>query len=139
MEPDQTTPIATEAELFSTPSKRRFKTIGPLPVRGVHVRIRSLMESEVSAYQNGILNRKGEYRETRLREATRRLIALCLVDAQGNPICTDAHMAKMASWDSADTQFLYNECAAHCGINTRDIEDLAKNSEPTPAESSPST
>ena len=31
-------------------------------------------------------------------------------------------------WDGADTEFLYQKIAAHCGLRTADIEELVKNS-----------
>jgi len=55
------------------------------------------------------------------------------VDADGNPILSDSDVMRLADWDAADTSFLYEECAKHCGINRQDIEDLVKNSEEIPA------
>ena len=135
--------IAEATALFGAPSPRRFKIIGPLPVRGqpdgLYVRIRSLTEREVSGYQSVLVAKKGDgLRTDRLKDANRRLIALCLVDGDGNPYVTLAMQSQMADWDAADTGFLYDECANHCGLNKSDIEDLVKNSEGITVADSPS-
>lgn len=131
--------IANAATLFGKSSPRRHVVVGPLPVRGqpegAYVRLRSLTEREVSAYQALSIAKRGDgLRTDRLKDANRRLIALCLVDEEGNPYVTPAMQNEMADWDAADTGFLYDECAKHCGLNKSDIEDLVKNSEATPAE-----
>lgn len=130
-QPDK--PLATFDQLVSSGGKRRFKYVD-LPVSGLRVRIRSLMEAEVSRYSAVIAT--GQGRKTlninRLEDANRRLIALCLVDAEGNPLVPDGQSVRIGKMDSVDTSHLYEECAAFCGINTGDIEDLVKNSETTP-------
>ena len=135
--------ITDATTLFGAPSLRRFKIIGPLPVRGqpegMYVRIRSLTERESSEYQAKLVAKKGDgLRTERLKDANRRLIALCLVDGDGNTYVTPAMQTQMADWDAADTGFLYSECATHCGLSTSDIEDLVKNSEGTTVADSPS-
>lgn len=135
---EYTSAIATAADLFGKPRPRRYKLVGPLPVLGVTVRIRSLTEREVSGYQMQVLQTSGSgFRKDRLLDANRRLIALCLVDANGNTFVSDAQRAEMADWDNADTAYLYDECAKHAGINKQELEDLVKNSETTPDAASP--
>ena len=122
--------FAVAADLFGKTSPRRYKVLDPLPVRGVRCRIRSLTEREVSEYQSQTIAKKGDgLRTDRLKDANRRLITLCLVDGDGNPFVTPAMQQELADWDAADTGFLYDECAKHCGLNRSDIEDLVKNSE----------
>jgi len=128
--------LATLDELFSGTPKRRFREV-TLPVMGAELRIRSLTEKEWSGYQAAALNAKGRVHTSRMLDASRRLIALCLVDADGNQLLGPEHVSKLADWDAADTQFLYDQCAEHCGINQDDIEDLVKNSEATRGDSTP--
>lgn len=128
------TPKIATSELFGAPSPRRYKIVGPLPVRGCHVRIQSLTEAESQDYQLQVLKTSGGgFRQDRLRDANRRLIGKCLVNEEGNQFVTEAQLREMAAWDNMDTTFLYDECAKHAGINKSDIEDLVKNSEGTPA------
>jgi hypothetical protein len=130
---DQLTPAA---ELFGKPYKRRFKTV-ELPISGARVRIRSLTERELSAHQASTYVPQGgdlKVSRARLEDGTRRYLALCLVDGDGNRLVTSADAGKFADWDSADTSYLYNECAAHTRTKPEDLEALVKNSEPTPAD-----
>lgn len=132
-----TTELATFDQLVASGGKRRFKRV-TLPVSGLDVRIRSLMERELSEYQAGVQSARDEkQRQKRMKAANRRFIALCLVDDDGNTIVTDA--SKLTELDAADSSFLYDECATHCGINRQDIEDLVGNSEETTPSDSPTS
>jgi hypothetical protein len=127
--------IAGASELFGRPSVRRFKSLDPLPVKGVVCRIRSLTEREVSDYQTQVVSSSGTgMKKDKLRSASRRLISKCLVNDAGQPFVSGKHLAEMAEWDYADIGFLYEECAKHVGLNTDDIENLVKNSEETHVE-----
>jgi len=125
-------PQLTGVDTLFAPSCRRYKTL-TLPVSGHVVRIQSLTEREVSAYQAASLSKDGtKIQKARIEDANRRFITLCLVDTAGNRILNEGHIARMADWDSADTQFLYQECASHAGLKTEDLDSLAKNSENAP-------
>jgi hypothetical protein len=131
--------LASAEQLFAMAGKRRF-TETTLPVAGATVRIRSLTERELSTFQARIVSAKdARQRSARLMEANRRLIAMCLVDADGNALLADADLDRLAELDAADSQALYDACAAHTGINKADVEDLVKNSETTPPSGSPSS
>jgi len=125
--------LATVEQLMAAIGKRRFKEL-TLPTSGLRVRIRSLTERELSQYQSATIASGGTgLKRSRLEDATRRLIVLCSVDRDGNLLLKDVDLPRLADWDAADTSFLYEECAKHCGINRSDIEDLVKNSEEMPA------
>lgn len=131
--------IASAEDLFGKPAKRRYAVVGPLPVLGVSVRIQSLNELELSNYQAATIAQGGTgLNRERLLDASRRLISLCLVDADGNKIVGKQQFAQMTQWDAADTQYLYDECSRHVGIHKGDIEGLIKNFDTTPAVGSPS-
>lgn len=118
--------------------ERRYKNV-PLPACKLTVRIRSLKEAELSHYQAQTLKSGGRgLRTDRLEDATRRLLVLCMVDPAGNRLYANRHADKLRDWDAADTQHLYAECAAWCGIDRDDIEELVKNSELIPADEVPS-
>lgn len=125
--------IAGAAEMFGSAPVRRFKTLDPLPVRGLVCKIRSLFEQEVSDYQIAVHKSSGSgMRMDKLRSAERRLIKAALVDDNNQPYVTNTHLAEMAKWDYADINFLYTEITRHVGLNKDDIENLVKNSEETP-------
>ena len=131
--------IASSEQLFAVADRpRRFKEF-PLPVSGLTVRIRSLREDEVSDYQAELVAKSGRgFQPARLKDANRRLIALCLVDAAGNRLLANGDTAKLAKLDYADAGALYDECAGHAGINREDIETIVKNSAEIPVDNSPS-
>jgi hypothetical protein len=122
--------VNSAAELFDGPFRRRFKIIGPLPVSKKRVRIQSLNEGELSAYHAVAVGKDG-FKPSRMEDANRRLIARCLVNADGNRLLADSDAGKLASWDAADAQYVYNECAAFVGLKRDEIEGLEKNSETT--------
>lgn len=131
---------ATREQLFDASSgKRRFADV-ELPVSGLKVRIRSLMESELSDYQLAAVQtstRGVQVRDERMRDANRRFIAACLVDKDGRLLLDKGEYNKLAGMDSVDSQHLYNECAKHTGVNRDDIEALVKNSETIAGAGSP--
>ena len=132
---NEATTLATAEELFA-PAKRRYKTT-TLPVSGKSVRIQSLTERETSLYESQALTKKGDIKISKLEDANRRLIVLCLVDGAGNRILNHTHAARIGEWDSADAKHLYKECATHTGINTDEVEELVKNSEKITVDESP--
>lgn len=130
----ETAPQYTSVQdLFAKPAARRYRDV-TLPVSGHRVRIQSLTEREMSAYQSATLTQDGKLKPEKLAAASRRLIALCLVDAAGNRILNDSHVARLAEWDAADTQHLADECQVHVGAKRGDVEDLVKNSDAIPAD-----
>lgn len=130
--------LTPASDLFSSGEyKPRYDTL-TLPVSGKTVRIRSLSELELEEYQMSLIGNDGQsVRRTRLADATRRLIVLCLVDGAGNRICNENHVAKLAAWDGADVQYLGDACSKHCGLNRKELENLVKNSETIRVEDSP--
>lgn len=132
-EMSETNGLATAEQLMAVAGRRRYHEL-KLPTSDLKVRIRSLTEHELSRYQSATIASSGTgLRRSKLEDASRRLIVLCLVDDDGNQILSDADVPRLADWDAADTSYLYDECAKHCGINRQDIEDLAKNSAKIPA------
>lgn len=132
-------PLASVEDLFHSPPKRRYKRI-TLPVSGHTVRIRSLTELELSRYQAAVISSSGQgVIKDRLVDANCRLLVLCLVDGEGNQMLTNKHLGQLLRWDGADTAYLYQETAKHVGVNSRDLDDLAKNSAAIDVEDSPSS
>ena len=121
--------LASLEELVGGAPNRRYKIV-TLPLLGLTVRIQSINEREFSQYQAALVSSGGRsLRPSRMEDANRRFIALCLVDKDGNRMLSGKHIARLSEWDAADAAFLYDECARHCGINQDDIEVLVKNSE----------
>lgn len=134
---DKATPKATlaTAEQLFAPYKRRYKEL-TLPVSGHDVRIQSLTERELSAFQTGAMSKTGNANLSRIESANRRLIVLCLVDGAGNRILNaKTALGKLEDWDSMDTNYLSTECSSFVGLKADEIEGLVKNSGKTTDES----
>ena len=109
--------------------ERRYSTID-IPERDISIRIQSLSEAEKSQYETCLIakNGRGIMRE-RLQDATRRLIALCVVDEEGKRIFSDSDLSAIANLDSYISSRIYDACQEHCGFNKGDIDETVKNSE----------
>ncbi len=125
--------LATRDELLAaTTGKRRFANV-TLPVSLLQVRIRSLTERELSEYQGAVIGANRGVRRSRLMDANRRLIVLCVVNADGNLVFQPGDVEVVANWDAADSGYLSDVCSRHSGLSQQDIGDLVKNSETIPA------
>jgi hypothetical protein len=118
---------------FLAPAKRRIKDV-TLPVKGLKLRIRSLFEGEKEAYEAGLLTVKGDVTRDSVKNARRRLIALCLCDENGERILSDADVDSLKNLDGADMAYLQGECQAFAGFQKGDIEGLVGNSESVPGD-----
>jgi hypothetical protein len=108
--------------------KRRFETI-PCPWdSNTGIRLRNLTAGEHAEFEMSQLTKKGGLATQRLIEAKRRLLALTIVDEQGNPEMSDADIAEMEDTDGGLVNWAYSEACKHCRITESEIEDLAKNS-----------
>jgi hypothetical protein len=91
---------------------------------GVTVRIQSLSEKEKSSYETRLIAKSGRgILRDRLQDATRRLIALCLVDENNDRIFLDSDVNQIGEMDSFISSRIYDAAQEHCGFNKGDIED----------------
>ena len=102
--------------------QRRYAEIELSDV-GVVVRIQSLSEKEKSDYETVLISKNGRgILKDRLADATRRLIALCVVDETDD-------LSVISEMDSLVASRIYEACQEHCGFNRGDIETAVKNSD----------
>ena len=124
---------ASREDLLAMNGHRRVRDVW-LPISERRVRIQSLSDRELSAYQMAAYRPGGKQIDmNRLEDAERRLAVLCLVDGNGSRLLTDDDAAEVVEWDVVDTAVLHAACKDHSGIDRADIEALAKNSGPIPA------
>tara|TARA_R110000824_G_scaffold11593_3_gene50812 strand:+ start:5450 stop:5848 length:399 start_codon:yes stop_codon:yes gene_type:complete len=106
---------------------------------GLIVRIQSLSEKEKSSYETRLIAKSGRgVIRDRLQDATRRLIALCLVDEKNERIFSNADVDQIGELDSFVSSRIYDAAQEHCGFNKGDIEDTVKNCTGITVEDSPS-
>jgi hypothetical protein len=123
--------LLSRDELFA-PSARRYKTVGPLPVRGGFCRLQSLTEREASHFEAASYD-KGKLISARLEDANRRYLVEVLVDQAGNRLLSPADLPSLAEWDRGDVVFLYTEAVDHVNARRQPPEASEKNSGATPA------
>ena len=120
--------------------ERRYIDV-ELPEVGLVVRIQSLSEKEKSEYETQLVAKSGKgIIRDRLQDATRRLIALCMVDEKNERIFSRSKLDldKISEIDSFVSSRIYEACQEHCGFNRNDIETTVGNSERITVEDSPS-
>ena len=106
---------------------------------GLTVRIQSLTEKEKSAYETQLIAKSGRgIIHDRLQDATRRLIAICLVDEKNDRIFSNSDIDKIGELDSFVSSRIYDAAQEHCGFNKNDIETTVKNCERISVVDSPS-
>ena len=117
--------------------KKRRYTYVEIPELELRVRIQSLTEKEKSEYETQILSKTGRgISRSRLIDATRRLVALCVVDDKGNRLFASAEVSDLAEVDALVISRIAAECEQHVGMKEGDIEELVGNSETVHVEDS---
>ena len=106
-------------------TKRRF-TILDVPNLG-KVRVRSLTERERTQFESDNLDDKCLVDKEQALLAKRRLIVLCVVDAEGNPTLTLEDAERLADIDGAITGFLADALRTFCGFEKQDFEKIKGN------------
>jgi|TARA_R110000824_G_scaffold48699_1_gene137274 hypothetical protein len=97
---------------------------------GITVRIQSLSEKEKSSYETRLIAKSGRgILRDRLQDATRRLIALCLVDDKNERIFTDSDVSQIGEMDSFVSSRIYDAAQEHCGFNKGDIQETVEKCE----------
>lgn len=119
--------LLTRTELLGRKA-RRYTTVD-VPGGG-KVRIRSLTEAERSRYELSAIDPKtNEWSRKAAAGSRRRLVALCVVDGDGNQLLTEADVVDLAEVDAAVVDRIFDAARDWNGFTKRDIDELEKNSE----------
>lgn len=123
---------ASAADILGNVGARRY---AERIVGGRKVRIQSLTALEYAGIEatatRAALEARGGSRSKQVRalaDANAELIALCLVDGNGDRLFSIDRKAELLSLDSGTSQALASACMEHCGIDGAELETLAKNS-----------
>lgn len=114
---------------------RRHTTVD-IPGGGT-VRLQSLTEGEKAKYETSMLTKKGRVNQTKMEDATCRLIVLCMVDDEGRRILSDSDTWELLKLDGAVTAAIFDVATTHCGFSAEDIDAIVKNSGTLHADDSP--
>ncbi len=107
-----------------------------VPELGGSVRLWTLTVEQRDAWEASRQVGKGRDKETNLRNIRSSLLVVCLRDDEGKRLFLDGDIPALGKLraDVADT--LFAECCRLNGLEKKDVEDLAKNCETTPSDSS---
>lgn len=110
---------------FLQPAERRYTEI-EIEDFG-RIRLQSLSEREQADYDMSILDSKGRWSRRAASNARRRLIALTVVDADGNRVFHDSEIDALGELDGQIANAIYEAAEAHCGSAAKQIEQAEKN------------
>ena len=126
VEQNETTPkppaILTAAQILS--AKRRQTKLVPCPEWGGDVLIQKVSLKVRDEISDAITSHKGK---GLLHFATNKMIAACVVNAQGEPAFTAEQIAELADVDAAVIDRVYRECWEFNGFDRNRVGDAEKN------------
>jgi hypothetical protein len=112
-------------------NKEQFKALLAKPVstkqvefEGVAFHIKSMTEKEGVEYELSITDKDGNVDWSKARRA---MLAIMLVDEEGNKIVDD--VSEIESMDLAMAEFLWSECRQFARGRTKEVDELRKKSE----------
>ena len=120
-------------DVLLRPVKRTFHEVETS--RGV-VRLRSVTERERAKFEADTLDKSGKVTKRGLVSMKPRLIILCAVDDQGDPILNHGDIDSLLDMDSQTINQLADVCQQLVGITESDVEDMEKNYETSPGDDS---
>ena len=98
-----------------------------VPQWGGTVRLRGLTGSQRDAYEASVVEMRGETRRYKLQNLRARLVALCLIDEEGNLLFSDDAAVKSLGQKSAQAlDMLFAKARKLSGLSEDDIEELAE-------------
>tara|TARA_Y100001973_G_C5209218_1_gene344266 strand:+ start:9701 stop:10087 length:387 start_codon:yes stop_codon:yes gene_type:complete len=100
------------------------------------VRLRSVTERERARFEADTLDKSGKVTRKGLVTMKPRLIILCAVNDDGDPLLSNNDIDDLLEMDSATINQLADVCQQLVGITENDIEDLEKNYERAPGDDS---
>ena len=100
-----------------------------VPEWGGVVRVRGLTASQRDAFEAASLQGKGKNTSVNLHNLRARLVALCIVDGDGNQLFAERDVHVLGQKSAAAIDRIYDTATRLSGIGENDVEELTKNSE----------
>ena len=100
-----------------------------VPEWGGVVRVRGLTASQRDAFEAASLQGKGKNTSVNLHNLRARLVALCIVDEDGNQLFAERDVHVLGQKSAAAIDRIYDTATRLSGIGENDVEELTKNSE----------
>lgn len=105
----------------------------PVPEWGpkVAVRLKVLSAIERDAFEASTVTTKGGRQKPNLANLRARLVARCMVDANGNRVFESGDVARLGKKSSAALDRLFAKCQEINGFSEKDIEELVEDFDET--------
>lgn len=102
-----------------------------VPEWGGDVLVRGMTGIERDAFEAKILDQSGKKTKVNLQNARARLVAITVVDENGNRLFTENEIVLLGTKSATALSRVYDVAASLSGISDDDIEELLGNSEAT--------
>ena len=98
-----------------------------VPEWGGRVRVRSMTAADRDVYEQSLLSARGPDEQINMRNARARLLAICLVDADGRRIFDEGDIERLGEKSAAAVSRVFDVAARLNALGKADIKELAKN------------
>jgi hypothetical protein len=122
--------MSLSREAFLKPVKVPTEVVN-LPELGGTVTVRGMTARGRSEFEKQFQTASGKPSKMRQAEIRERLVVACCIDGDGNPLFTDADVEQIGKQSASIVERIVDVAQRLCGMSSADIEDIAKNSEPT--------
>ena len=115
-------------------SRDEILNIKDLPVEEVYVeewqawvRVRGLTGAERDAFEQSIVEQRGKDTRMNLRNIRAKLVAMCVVDEEGNRVFRDEDAELLGKKSAAALNRVFEVAQRLSGLRPEDVEELAGN------------
>ncbi len=98
-----------------------------VPEWGGAVRVRGLTGAERDAFEQSIVETRGKNTRMNLKNIRAKLVALCVVDEQGNRVFSDDDAEALGRKSAAALDRVFEAAQRLSGLRKEDVEELAGN------------
>ena len=110
-----------------------------VPEWGGSVVIKEMTGSERDTFEQATYHKNGSDYEVNMKDMRARLCAICMVDDKGERLFTDADVSALSGKSAKALDRVFSRSQKLNAISSKDVEELAKNSEATQIGSSTSS
>jgi hypothetical protein len=96
------------------------------PEWGGAVRLRSITGGQRDAYEQSLVQQRGNNRQMNLRNARAKLIVLCAVDDGDRPLFTEADVNALSKKNARPLDRLFDACRVLAGLSEDDVDKLVE-------------
>lgn len=121
-------------EAFLRPAKVNVVEV-PVPELGGSVYVKGMTAKDRSRFETQFQLSSGKSNTRKLKEIRERLVVACLCDEEGVLLLQDSDVDAVGAQPAAVVERIVDAAQKVCGMSNNDVEDLAKNSEETLADS----